>query len=169
MVIKFLKEWAAPVVIAVVLAMVINKFLFFNVDVPTKSMYPAIKPGDKIFSLRIYNQSSIERGDILVFHSSELGKDLIKRVIGLPGESVEVQSDGSVYVNGEYLKEEYVKNSSDITGTFNIPEDCYLFFGDNRNDSVDARIWENPYISFEDIKGEGKFTIYPFNRFGKLE
>lgn len=169
MVIKFLKEWAPPVLIAIVLALLINKFVFFNVDVPTRSMHPTIKTGDKIFVLRTYKQSSIERGDILVFKSKELEKDLIKRVIGLPGESVEIQSDGSVYINGEYLKEEYVSSPSDITGTFNIPEDCYLFLGDNRGDSADARMWKDPYIKFDDIKGEGKVTIYPFSRFGKLE
>ncbi|MEG0306681.1 MAG: signal peptidase I [Clostridium sp.] len=167
--IKFLKEWAAPVIIALVLALLINKFIFFNVDVPTKSMYPTIKPGDKIFSLRKYKQSSIERGDILIFKSEELGKDLIKRVVGLPGESVEIQADGSVYIDGKYLEEKYVSSKSDIKGSFNIPEDCYLFLGDNRDDSVDARMWKNPYISFDDIMGEAEITIFPFSRFGKLE
>ena len=132
-------------------------------------MYPTITPGDRIFSLRMHKPSSIERGDILVFHSEELDKDLIKRVIGLPGETVEIQSDGSVYINGEYLEEDYVSSSSDITGSFNIPKDCYLFLGDNRGNSVDARMWENPYIPFDKIQGEGKFIIFPFNRFGKLK
>lgn len=166
---KFLKEWAAPVLIAVVLAFLINKFIFFNVGVPTGSMFPTIKPGDRIFVLRTYNQASIERGDILVFYSEEVEKDLIKRVVGLPGETVEIQRDGSIYINGEYLVEEYVKNPSEISGTFVIPKDCYFFLGDNRSDSIDARFWNNPYISFDDIKGEGKFTIYPFNRLGKLK
>lgn len=166
---KFLQEWVVPVLIAVVLAFLINKFIFFNVGVPTGSMYPTIKPGDRIFVLRTYNEYSIERGDILVFYSQEVKKDLIKRVIGLPGETVEIHSDGSVYINGEYLEEDYVKNSSDIEGTFKVPEDSYLFLGDNRGDSIDARFWDDPYISFDDIKGEGKFTIYPFNRIGKLK
>lgn len=166
---KFLQEWIIPVLIAVVLAFLINKFIFFNVGVPTGSMYPTIKPGDRIFVLRTYNESSIERGDILVFYSQEVEKDLIKRVIGLPGETVEIHSDGSVYINGEYLAEDYVKNPSGIEGTFKIPEDSYLFLGDNRGDSIDARFWNDPYISFDDIKGEAKFTIYPFDRIGKLK
>ena len=167
--IKFLKEWAVPVLIAIVLAILINKFIFFNVGVPTGSMYPTIKPGDKIFTLRTYSKSSIERGDILVFYSEEVDKDLIKRVIGLPGETVEIQADGSVYINGEYLVEDYVKNPSDKQGMFTIPEDCYLFMGDNRSDSIDARYWDNPYINFDQIKGEAKFIIFPFNRIGKLK
>ncbi|MFR1710223.1 MAG: signal peptidase I [Clostridium sp.] len=167
--IKFLKEWIIPAVIAIILGFLINKFIFFNVNVPTKSMYPTITPGDRIFSLRMHKPSSIERGDVLVFHSEELNKDLIKRVIGLPGETVEIQSDGSVYINGEYLKEDYVSSSSDITGSFNIPPNCYLFLGDNRGNSIDARLWENPYIPFDQIQGEGKFIIFPFSRFGKLK
>ena len=166
---KFLKDWIIPAAIAIILGVLINKFLFFNVNVPTSSMYPTITPGDRIFSMRIHRPSSIERGDILVFHSKELNKDLIKRVIGLPGETVEVQSDGRVYINGEYLEENYVSSFSDITGTFTVPEDCYLFLGDNRGNSIDARLWKNPYIPFEEIQGEGKFIIFPFDRFGKLK
>jgi len=166
---KFLKDWIIPAAIAIILGILINKFLFFNVNVPTSSMYPTITPGDRIFSMRTHKSSSIERGDILVFYSEELNKDLIKRVIGLPGETVEVQSNGRVYINGEYLEENYVSSLSDITGTFTVPEGCYLFFGDNRGNSIDARLWENPYIPFEEIKGEGKFIIFPFDRFGKLK
>lgn len=158
-----------PILIAVILAVLINKFLFFIVDVPSESMYPTIKINDKIFVLKTYKQSSIKRGDILVFHSDELNKDLIKRVIGLPGESVEVQADGKVYINGEYLEEDYVSSFSDKTGTFKIPEDCYLFLGDNRGNSADARMWKNPYIPFDKIMGEGKVTIFPFNRIGSLK
>lgn len=166
---KFMKEWALPVLLAVVLAMLINRFIFFNVGVPTRSMYPTITPGDRIFVLRTYRQKSIERGDILVFHSDELDKDLIKRVIGLPGETVEVKNDGSVYIDGEILEESYVSSDSNVTGKYEIPQDCYLFMGDNRGDSYDARLWKNPYISFEKIKGEAKFIIWPFNRFGVLK
>ena len=166
---KFFKDWIIPAAIAIILGVLINKFIFFNVNVPTSSMYPTITPGDRIFSMRTYRPSSIERGDILVFYSEELKKDLIKRVIGLPGETVEVQSDGRVYINGEYLEEDYVSSFSDITGTFTVPEGCYLFLGDNRGNSIDARLWKNPYIPFEEIKGEGKFIIFPFDRFGKLK
>ncbi len=167
--IKFFKEWGMPILIAVILAVLVNKFLFFIVHTPTESMYPTIKLKDKVFVLKTYRQSSIERGDIFVFHSDELKKDLLKRVIGLPGETVEVKSDGKVYINGEYLEEDYVSSFSDKTGTFNVPEDCYLFFGDNRGNSRDARMWENPYIPFDKIIGEGKVIIFPFNRIRSLK
>ncbi|MEG0771904.1 signal peptidase I [Clostridium sp.] len=166
---KFIKEWAIPILCAIILAFLINKFMFFNVSVPTESMYPTIKPGDKIFVLRNYKPSSLKRGDILVFHSEEANEDLIKRLVGLPNEKVEVKSDGSVLINGEKLDEPYVKYKSDKVGTFLVPEGHYLFLGDNRSNSVDSRYWENPYIPYDEIMGKAKFIIKPFDRFGSFK
>ncbi len=167
--INFIKDWCLPVVIAIVLAILLNKFVFFNIEVPTGSMIPAIKEGDRIFVLKNHSAKTLERGDIVVFHNDEVHKDLVKRLIGLPGENIEIKHDGSVYINGDFLEEPYVKNPSNLTGNFTVPEGNYLFFGDNRSGSEDARSWENPYIPYEDIMGEAKFTLYPFNRFGKLK
>lgn len=166
---KLFKEWALPVICAIILAFLINKFIFFNVSVPTESMYPTIKPGDKIFVLRNYNISSLKRGDILVFHSKEANEDLIKRLIGLPNDLVEIKSDGKVFINDKELEEPYVKYKSDKTGVFKVPENSFLFLGDNRANSVDSRYWKNPFIPYEEIMGKAKFIIKPFNRFGKLE
>jgi len=166
---KIIKEWSLPVVCALALAFLINKFIFFNVSVPTESMYPTIKPGDKIFVLRNYKESSLKRGDILVFHSKEANEDLIKRLVGLPKEKVEIKNDGKVFINDVELEEPYVKYKSDITGVFNVPEGCYLFLGDNRANSVDSRYWKNPYIPYKEIMGKAKFIIKPFNRFGALQ
>ena len=166
---KLIKEWALPIICAIILAFLINKFIFFNVSVPTESMYPTIKPGDKIFVLRNYNKSSLKRGDILVFHSEEANEDLIKRLIGLPNDVVEVKNDGKVFINDKELEEPYVKYKSDKTGVFKVPENCFLFLGDNRANSVDSRYWKNPFIPYEDIMGKAKFIIKPLSRFGKLQ
>lgn len=166
---KFFKEWGIPIVSAVILASFINMFAFFNISVPTESMYPTIKPGDKIFCTVIHSKKSIERGDIVVFKSKELQEKLVKRVIGLPGEHIEFKNDGSVLVNGKKLEEPYVQNNSDKEAVFDVPEDSYVFIGDNRNNSLDARFWVEPYIKYDDIKGKARFTILPFSRFGKLE
>lgn len=166
---NFIKDWCLPILIAIVLAVLLNKFAFFNIEVPTGSMIPTIKEGDKIFVLRNHTPKTLERGDIVVFHNDEVDKDLIKRLIGLPGENVEILYDGSIYINGIHLEEPYVKNPSSLTGTFVIPQGNYLFFGDNRFGSEDARSWENPYVPYDNVMGEAKFTLYPFNRFGKLK
>lgn len=98
---KIFSSWIFPIIIAVILALLIKNFLFFNIKVPSESMFPTIKPGDRIFVTRVHNKGNLKRGDIVVFHSNELKEDLIKRLIGLPGDTVEVRNDGSVYVNSK--------------------------------------------------------------------
>jgi signal peptidase I len=163
---KFIKEWVYPVAVAVVVALLINKLIIFKIYVPSESMFPTIKIGDQIFVTKLYNKSNIKRGDILVFYSEELGDLLIKRVIGLPGEKVEVKADGSVFVDDKKIEEPYVKNHSEKTGIFNVPQDNYLFLGDNRSNSRDSRYWKDPYIGKNDIKGKARIIVFPFDRFG---
>jgi signal peptidase I len=165
----FIKEWFLPILVAVIAVFLINKFLFYKINVPTASMYPTIKIGDNIFVTRIYNYNEIKRGDIIVFYSKELGMTLIKRVIGLPGETVEVKSNGTVWVNNLQIKEPYVKNNGGKTGSFKVPKGKYLFLGDNRADSDDSRYWKNSYISSNDIQGKAQIIVYPFDRIGLLK
>lgn len=166
---KFISDFIIPIALAAVLAVVINRFLLFKIYIPSLSMSPTLQVGDQCFATRVYNTGNIKRGDIVVFKSDELGELLIKRVIGLPGEHVEVTNDGSVYVNGSKLDEPYVVNRSPITGKFDVPEDHFLFLGDNRSNSNDSRFWKNPYIDKKDIKGKAKLRVFPFSRFGVLK
>ena len=92
---------------------------------------------------------------------------LIKRLIGLPGDKVELKN-GMLYVNGELIEEPYVKNNMDYTGEYTVPEDHLFFLGDNRATSRDARYWENPYISEDEVIGRAGLRIYPFNTIGFL-
>lgn len=89
-VIAFFKDYIIPVLAAFILALCVNKFLIYNVSVPSSSMHPTIEIGDKLTITRIYNTDKIQRGDIIVFYSSELSDTLIKRVIGLPGDHIEI-------------------------------------------------------------------------------
>lgn len=162
-------DFIVPILVALVLAFVINKALIFKIYIPSVSMSPTLEVGDQCFATRVYNKDNIKRGDILVFYSEELDSLLIKRVVGLPGEEVEVKDGGSVYINGVKYEEPYVINQSDMSGSFKVPEDHYLFLGDNRANSKDARFWENKYISKENIKGKARIRVFPFNRFGILE
>lgn len=166
---KMMKEWVLPIGIAVVVAMLINQFILFKIKVPTASMDPTIKIGDNIFATRIYNFKNIKRGDVLVFYSEELKELLVKRVIGLPGETVEVKKDNSVWIDNVELKEPYVKSKAEKFGVFKVPEGKYFFMGDNRSQSFDSRYWKEKYISTKDIKGKTQLTVYPFNRFGWLK
>lgn len=166
---NFVKDWMFVIAFAVIIAVVINKFIFFVISVPSGSMYPTIKPKDKIITTRIHNVNKINKGDILVFYSDEFQETMVKRVIGLPNDSVEIKEDGSVFINDQKIDESYVKYPDSRTGKFKVPGGKYLFLGDNRAHSFDSRSWKDPFIPAENIKGRAIFTIFPFDRVSKLE
>lgn len=166
----FIKEWVVPIIIAFILALAINKYLFFKILVPTESMYPTIKPQDRIFVTRVYHPEKLKRGDIIVFYSDELNERLVKRLIGLPGDKIDIK-DGIVYINGKKYNEPYVVNHDDYTSfeTFIVPSGEYFFLGDNRPNSQDSRYWDYSYIKAKKIEGKAIFILFPFNRMGFLK
>lgn len=164
----FLYEWGIPIIIAVILAVCINKFIVFKVYIPSESMVPTLNVYDRLFVTRVYNEEKFQRGDILVFDSKELGEKLIKRLIGLPGDRIIIEN-GVVAVNGEVLVEDYIGNTDRFNGEYLVPEGKYFFLGDNRLWSKDSRYWINPYIDGEDIKGKAQLKVYPFSDIGKIE
>lgn len=165
---NFFKDWVLPVVCALFIVFLLKRFVFFNVYVPTGSMIPTINKNDKVIVTRIHNFNNLKRGDIIVFFSDELNETLVKRLIGLPGDKIEIKN-GVVYVNGEKQQEDYVKNKDQYNGTFEVPEGKYFFLGDNRPISKDARYWEDHYIDSSKIEGKAQFVFYPFEDFGKLK
>ena len=170
---KIIFDWVIPIVTAIILAMVIKKFLFVVVSVPTGSMRATIMEGDRLLVTRVYNPENLKTGDIVVFDFKEDNEKFVKRLIGTPGDTVEIFEDGSVKVNGNLLDDSYVYEReyvTDVYQKYEVPEDSYFFLGDNRNDSKDSRKWKtSPYIKGEDIEGKAQFTLYPFNRIGKLK
>jgi signal peptidase I len=165
---KIFIDWVIPIVTAIIIATLINKLLFYQITVPTTSMYPTIKVDDKITVTRVYKKENLKRGDIIVFQSDELKERLVKRLIGLPGDEIVIKDKGQVFINGSKIEESYVVYMEDLDKKFKVPKDKYLFFGDNRASSFDARKWENPYIDSKDIEGKAQFITYPFKRFGKF-
>ncbi|HEX9026554.1 MAG TPA: signal peptidase I [Clostridium sp.] len=166
---NFVKDWMLIIAFAVIIAVAINKFIFFVISVPSGSMYPTIKPKDKIITTRIHNVNKIKKGDILVFYSDEFQETMVKRVIGLPNDLVEIKEDGSVFINGQKTDEPYVIYPDSRTGKFKVPDEEYLFLGDNRSHSLDSRSWKDSFIPVENIKGRALFTIFPFDRVSELE
>ena len=166
---SFFKEWVIPIISALILAVLINKFVFFNVYLPPSgSMIPTLNNNDKVLVSRIYNMDNLKRGDIIVFYSQELDERLVKRLIGVPGDEIEIKN-GVVFINGVQLNENYVKNNKDFSGKFKVPDGKYLFLGDNRAVSYDSRYWKNPYISSSDIDGKVIFRYYPFKDIGFVD
>ena len=166
---SFFIEWIIPVIAAFLIAILVNKFIIFNVYIPSTSMVPTINVGDRLMVNRVFNKDNIKRGDILVFYSEELQETLIKRVIGLPGDKIVIK-DGIVNVDGQDLEENYVKNNdySDKELIYEVPEGKYFFLGDNRPVSKDSRRWINPYIDEDDIKGKVILRFYPIKDFGSI-
>lgn len=163
--IKFIKEWMIPLLVAVLLAGAINYLVIFKIRVPTGSMIPTIMPKDQIFVTRLHSWSKLKTGDIIVFKSDELNMVLVKRLIGLPGDNVEVK-DGYVYINGNKYNDSFVKNRDQYNGTFKVPKGSYFFMGDNRPDSFDGRLWKNHYIPRSKLMGKVLLRVYPFNKMG---
>ena len=165
---NFIYEWGIPIISAFIIAFLINKFVLFKVLIPSESMVPTLNVGDRLFVTRIYNLDRLERGDIIVFYSEELQEDLIKRLIGLPGDKIEIEN-GVVSVNGEVLQEDYIGAQDNYNGVYEVPAGKYFFLGDNRLYSKDSRYWINPYIDGEDITGKAQIKVYPLNEIGKIK
>jgi signal peptidase I len=164
-VVKEIISWVMVFVIAFLLALFINKVLLFKLIIPTGSMIDTININDRVFAFRqAYLFSEPDRGDIIVFpFPDDERDDYIKRIIGLPGETLEIKN-GELYINGELIDEsDYITEpmkENENFGPYEIPEDSYFVMGDNRNDSKDARYWKNPYVTKDKIKAKAIFK-YP--------
>lgn len=149
------------IVAGVVIAVLLNKFVFINADITSESMSTTFEKGDKLIGFRLsYIFSKPERGDVIIFEYPDDGdKLLIKRVIGLPGEMVIIK-DGLVYINGSEvpLEEPYAHGvSRQDFGPYLIPADCYFVLGDNRDNSKDSRYWKNTYVTKKQIIAKALF------------
>ncbi|MDR0434757.1 MAG: signal peptidase I [Gracilibacteraceae bacterium] len=163
-------EWLALLLVALLLTLLIRAFVIDNRIVPTGSMLPTIQLNDRLFVDKLlFKAQGIERGDIVVFHAPENAgeeKDMVKRVIGLPGETLEI-TDGLVYINDRALNEPYLAEAPRYAfGPVTVPEGAYFVMGDNRNSSLDSHVWG--FLSANKITGRIWIRYYPFSAFGKL-
>ena len=146
----------APITVAVML--VLLKVILQIAWVPSGSMEDTLPTRSLLLSWQmpyVFADPTPQRGDVVTFRSEELGKLLVKRVIGLPGDTVSIQN-GYVYINGEKLEESYLPRQG-VTAAGNqeeyvVPEGCLFFLGDNRTNSQDARLWDNPYIPVDKVR-----------------
>ena len=176
------------IIFCVVFAM--NKLVYINAVIPSESMQDTIMKGDRVLGNRLaYIKDDPKRYDIVIFkYPDDPSKIFIKRVIGLPGEKVTIEPEekevdgatiqvGKVYIDGEALDEDYLKPEEWDANVgpyeFEVPDNCYLMMGDNRNGSSDARAWLekglDPYVSKDDIIGKAVFRYYPFNKVGTID
>ncbi len=160
--------------ISAILAIGIRTFVAEARYIPSGSMLPTLEINDRLIIDKLsYRFKDPQRGDIVVFTPTpalqqENFKDaFIKRVIGLPGDTIEVK-EGKVYVNGEMLTEEYIKEQPKYDyGPVVVPENQYLVLGDNRNNSYDSHYWG--FVPRENIIGQAVIRFFPFNRIGGID
>lgn len=165
---KFMKKLYRYVLFWVAVWLVFN-CLFMVVFIPSGSMKNTLNEFDCVLAVR-YGKEEIERYDIVVFHSiDEPDKYMIKRVIGLGGETIEVKN-GSVYADGVKLRDDFIleKMNSDGDGTYEVPEGCCFVMGDNRNESYDSRYWNNKYVPLEKIEAKAELIFFPLSDMGFL-
>jgi signal peptidase I len=169
---EFFQELFTIVVIALLLAVVLRVGVVEGRVIPSGSMIPTIHEQDRVMVCKfIYWFEEPQRGDIVVFEPpEELGQseDFIKRVVGLPGETVEVR-DGKVFINGKALDEPYIAEPPQYEfGPVVVPADSLFVMGDNRNRSFDSHMW-NGWLTRDHLKGKAFMIYWPLTRVMLLE
>lgn len=169
---EFIKETLSIVIIAFILAMILRTFIIEGRIIPSESMVPTLKVGDRVMVNKfIYYFKQPQRGDIIVFAPPDVLQskdDFIKRVIGLPGERVEMKNN-RVYINNKPLEEPYLAEPVNYTyGPVTVPENSLLVLGDNRNHSFDSHMW-NAWMSQDRIKGKAFVIYWPVKEIKLLE
>lgn len=178
---RWMKEWGEPIIIAVLLALFIRAFFIQAFRIPSGSMRPTLKEGDKIMvnkllfgpkipftNYRLPGIREPRRGDIIVFiYPEDKKKDFIKRLVGLNGETLEI-SNGNILINGEaingppeMLKIYYYNRGyyGQTRGPIEVPEDNYFVLGDNSASSKDSRYWG--FVPKENVIGRAMFIWWP--------
>ena len=163
-ILKEVGSWLMTILIAVVIAFLLNSFIIVNAQVTSGSMETTIMTGERVLGLRVtYWFNSPKRGDIVFFRNPNNEKEIfVKRVVGLPGETVEVKQ-GVTYIDGTPLDEPYLAEEANPLdfGPYEVPENSYFMMGDNRNHSNDARFWDHKYVSRNKILGKAYMIYYP--------
>ena len=173
---KFFRILAEVVIIYAIVAIVVvvmfNWVIMFNY-IPSGSMESTLMTDDVVIASRydVGKVEDIRRYDIIVFiPPDDLDTLYIKRVIGLPGETIEVK-DGQVYADGVRLDDSFTNGPQNPTGdgVYVVPEGCFFMMGDNRNKSLDSRFWDQKYVPIENFVGKARVILFPFNRIGTLD
>lgn len=173
-------DYVKMIVVVLLIVAVVNNVVLINAKIPSESMEKTVMTGDRLFGFRLAYGMNLElfgkelvskkwkepeRFDIVIFHYPDDESQLfIKRLIGLPGETVEIKG-GKVYIDGAEtpLDDSFTPEMPrpEDWGPYTVPEDSYFMLGDNRNHSHDSRRWDNTSVRFDQIVGKAIVRYYP--------
>lgn len=169
---EFTKEALSIIIIAFVLAMLLRMTIIEGRFIPTGSMLPTLPIDTRVMVIKFaYWFNEPERGDIIIFkppESLQVKDDYIKRVIGLPGETVYIH-DGQVFIDDQVLVEPYIQEAIQYTfGPVVVPEGSLFVLGDNRNHSHDSHAWDS-WLKLDHVKGKAFAIYWPLSEITLLE
>ena len=167
-------DWIQSLISALLICVLVFVFVVRLMDVHGSSMVPTLHNGDRLLVSDLFYEPA--RGDIVVFKKDgyDSNKALVKRVIAVEGDVVNIDFDnGIVYVNGEALEEEYLSvstnNKLDFIGPQTVPANCLFVLGDNRNASTDSRDKRIGMVDKRLVIGKALLVVYPLDSFGLVE
>ncbi|MDD5098012.1 MAG: signal peptidase I [Candidatus Omnitrophica bacterium] len=183
-----MRDWVESIIVAFLLAMVIRAFVVQAFKIPTGSMRMTLIEGDLILVNKFIYGAKVpflhywlpavqapKRGDVIVFvYPEDKKKDFIKRLVGLPGETVEIK-EGSIYINGKPVAEQifnqiYYYNRGDFSAEgqkITVPPDSYFVLGDNSASSKDSRYWG--FVPKANLLGKALIIYWPLNRIRQIK
>ena len=165
-------EWVMVFVVAAALAFVVRTFIFEPVRVDGSSMLNTLTDSDFMIATKFdYLLGDPERFDIVIcdYPNTDDGKYRVKRVIGMPGETIELRA-GELYVDGEHVEQNFdMTENETYFGPLTVPEGCYFVMGDNRNNSKDSRSAMVGPLKRSQIKGHVRCVVFPFSRMQWIE
>lgn len=165
---KTLKSTIYSLIIVISVSSLLSTLLFPVLEIYGKSMNPTLSEGNIVLSFR---KTNLKRGDIIAFYHNN--KILIKRVIGVPSDWINIDKEGNVYVNNTLLEESYLKEKykgeSNIKYPYQVPEDTYFVLGDDRPSSIDSRVKEIGTIHKDNVIGKIIFRLWPIKEIGLLK
>ena len=175
---KEIWDYAKMIIIVVVIVTLVNSVVLINAKIPSESMEKTIMTGDRIFGYRLAYGLNLdlfgkeiskkwkdpERFDIVIFkYPDDESQLFIKRLIGLPGDTVEIRN-GKVFINGvedEEANSHVPETPTGNYGPYVVPEGSYFMLGDNREHSKDSRFWQNTFVTYDEIVGKAIVRYYP--------
>lgn len=165
---RMVRSTVSTLIVVAAAAVLISNLVLPILRIYGTSMMPALTDGDIVAAVR---SGSYERGDVIAFYYNN--KILVKRVVGLPGEWVDIDADGNVSINGEPLDEPYLEEKApgecDIELPYQVSDGRYFVMGDHRSVSSDSRSSEVGCVPEEQIIGKLIFRLWPLNEFGAIE